>query len=152
MFVRFVHAASSFGLTPISSFVFNLCVVFNYNCDSCVEAGCNWCPGDATCMSVTLDESFWQLNSHKTTTCPTASDWVNTCEPIREGNTFADPLYDSMAWVYEMIDVELVWDRKFTGAGIHVSCACSYSVKSMFNIPVPTLIDYSTCTAGPRQR
>ena len=95
--------------------------VFNYDCTSCVEAGCNWCPGDATCMSLALDESFWELNSHKTTSCPTAANWVDTCEPLREENSFEDPLYDAMFWVYEMIDVELVWDRMFTGAGIHVS-------------------------------
>lgn len=95
--------------------------VFNYDCASCVQAGCNWCPGDATCMSLALNESFWELNSHKTTSCPTAGDWVDTCEPIREENSFDDPLYEAMIWVYEMIDVELVWDGNFTGAGIHVS-------------------------------
>ena len=72
-------------------------------------------------MSLALNESFWELNSHKTTSCPTAGDWVDTCEPIREENSFDDPLYEAMVWVYEMIDVELVWDGNFTGAGVHVS-------------------------------
>jgi len=98
----------------------DVCQVFNYDCASCVEAGCNWCPGDATCLSTKLDAPFWKLNSHKTTSCGTASDWVNTCDPIREENVFNDPLYDAMSWIYQQIDIEPVWRNDFTGLGVHI--------------------------------
>ena len=46
------------------------CQAFNYDCTKCVEAGCNYCPGDGICMSVKLETSFWELHPKKITTCP----------------------------------------------------------------------------------
>lgn len=97
---------------------------FSYDCSACVKAGCSYCPGDGICMSVALDESFWELYPEKTTSCPTAKDWMDTCESVREENSFEDPLYDTMSWSYEMINVEEVWDRNFDERNIHVSPSC----------------------------
>lgn len=90
------------------------------SCATCVQNGCVWCPGDAICLSVALDAQYWETyTDRKTTSCPATTDWRNTCE-ASETNVFQDPLYDSMAWSYKLINVEPVWREGITGAGVHV--------------------------------
>ena len=35
-------------------------------------------------------------------------------------NVYSDPLYDSMTWQYQLINIEAVWRQNITGAGVHV--------------------------------
>jgi len=95
------------------------CQSFSYDCKKCTTAGCNYCPGDGICMSIALEESFWELYPTKTTTCPNASSWSTTCEDWGDENVFEDPLYDTMQWAYQMIEVEVPWRAGFTGRGVH---------------------------------
>lgn len=59
-------------------------------------------------------------NFGKTNSCPTAADYQTTCDAAGEDNFFTDPLYDSMQWVYDMINVVPVWEMGLTGANVHV--------------------------------
>jgi hypothetical protein len=96
------------------------CQAYSYDCASCVQNGCVWCKGDATCLSVALDSQYWGIfDGQKVSSCPTTSDWSNTCE-IAPGSVFDDPLYGAMAWSYLLINVEPVWTEGVTGAGVHV--------------------------------
>ena len=90
------------------------------SCTNCIQNGCVWCPGDATCLSVALDAQYWATyEGRKTSSCPATNDWTNTCETTAT-NVFDDPLYDSMAWSYKLINVEPAWREGVTGAGVHV--------------------------------
>ena len=90
------------------------------SCATCVENGCVWCSGDATCLSVALDAQYWAtFNSRKSSSCPVSNDWVNSCTGT-SGNFFPDPLYDSMKWSYDLINIEPAWREGLTGAGVHV--------------------------------
>jgi hypothetical protein len=96
------------------------CQAYSFDCAACVQNGCVWCKGDATCLSVALDTEYWDIyDGQKISACPTASNWTNTCENA-PGNVFADPLYGAMAWSYQLVNVETVWREGVTGAGIHV--------------------------------
>ena len=90
------------------------------SCAVCVQNDCVWCPGDATCLSVALDEQYWTtFEGKKTSSCPETTDWTNICQTATT-NIFPDPLYDSMAWSYTLINVEPAWGEGITGAGVHV--------------------------------
>lgn len=90
------------------------------SCTVCVEDDCVWCPGDATCLSVALDEQYWAaFEGRRTSSCPDTLDWTNSCEAVTT-NEFSDPLYLSMSWSYTLINVEPVWREGITGAGVHV--------------------------------
>lgn len=72
-------------------------------------------------MSVKLEGPFWeQLKGKKTSSCTATWDWVTTCNDPFSVNVFEDPLYDAMAWSYKMINIEAVWEGRFTGRGVHI--------------------------------
>jgi Subtilase family len=102
------------------------CRAFDFDCSGCMatvqedNSGCHWCPGDARCRSVPLGQDFWSLHPQWVTSCPDASDWKQSCDAIHDDNVYTDPLYDSMKWMYDMINVESVWRLGITGAGVHV--------------------------------
>ncbi|CAB9503760.1 Furin-like protease 1, isoform 1 [Seminavis robusta] len=97
------------------------CQQHSYDCNECVQSGCFWCPGDATCQSEPRDESFWlKYGGRKKSTCPLSFYWIQTCQDPLDSNAFSDPLYDSMAWIYDLINVEEVWAQGITGKGVHV--------------------------------
>lgn len=62
--------------------------------------GCFWCSKDAACLSVTpaVIPGF---------TCA-AEDFTKTCL-TENNNPYPDPLFDSMNWIYDMINVKEVW-------------------------------------------
>jgi Subtilase family len=102
-----------------------------YDCPTCLAAQGYWCPGDAICRGHPVDDSYLadqQQGEEETTrmliltSCPNASDWKqSSCNvPIHDDNVYTDPLYDSMKWMYDMINVESVWRLGITGAGVHV--------------------------------
>lgn len=95
------------------------CQAFSYDCAACTSAGCNYCPGDGTCMSIALEASFWELYPEKNTTCPSARDWKTTCHKRIE-NSYPDPAYEAMLWSYDMINVEPPWNKNRDGNGIHI--------------------------------
>lgn len=78
-------------------------------------------PGDAMCMSVILNEPFWELyDGRKSASCLTVDQWKQTCNNPDSENVFSDPLYDAMSWSYRMIDVERAWQGRFSGYGVHI--------------------------------
>jgi hypothetical protein len=98
---------------------------YRYDCTACVENGGYWCPGDALCLStpVTAEQFATHINFEGNpliNSCPTVSDWRQSCEPLSADNVFNDPMYDAMAWEFKLINVEEVWRQGFTGKGIHV--------------------------------
>lgn len=95
------------------------CQAHNLDCGACVAEGCVWCPGDAICRSKPLTEEL-MAGSDKHSSCKGAEDYQKTCDAAGKDNAFADPLYDSMKWAYEMINVEPVWKMGLTGKGVHV--------------------------------
>lgn len=97
----------------------DVCSGFNYDCGLCIQAGCYWCPGDALCASSPIGPSLWDNHPDRQPACRLESDWTQQCTP-KSTNVFSDPLYESMAWIYELIKVEEVWKDGFTGKGIHV--------------------------------
>ena len=59
--------------------------------------------------------------------CLTEEDWRTSCSndvasTSNSGtkNIFSDPLFDSMAWLYDMIHVTSVWESGITGAGVRI--------------------------------
>ncbi|CAB9519151.1 Furin-like protease 1, isoform 1 (Partial), partial [Seminavis robusta] len=99
------------------------CREYSYtSCDDCTAEGCFWCPGDALCSSQTPDQTYFDLYN-KITSCPAQTDWQNTCSTSQnqsDTNVFNDPLYDAWKQIYQLVNVEEVWKRGITGAGIHV--------------------------------
>lgn len=91
------------------------CQDFAYDCNGCLENGCYWCPGDAACYN-----SAYYTVSNIFSHCSKPSDYVqDSC--TASGNVFSDPLYSGQAWVYDMINVQPVWEeKKLFGTGIRV--------------------------------
>ena len=123
------------------------CAVYDYtSCDECTRAGmaedingdnnhCFWCPGDGLCRSQALGPSFWDTLPTTSTTdiprgstftsCPQESDWKassDSCQDFasKQNDVFTDPLYGTMTWIYDLIDLPKVWRQGITGAGVHV--------------------------------
>ncbi|CAB9498724.1 Furin-like protease 1, isoform 1 [Seminavis robusta] len=113
------------------------CRRFNFQCDDCVKAGCFWCPGDAICSSRIITQETWtrlqdesEVGSNLQPSCVSAEDWTTTpCSGISESsnatattkdNIFSDPLFDSMEWLYNMINVQPVWEAGILGEGVRI--------------------------------
>ncbi|CAB9501922.1 Furin-like protease 1, isoform 1 [Seminavis robusta] len=98
------------------------CREFDYDCTGCVgTAGCSWCPGDALCAGNGGWETGTFASVNKILSCPLPDDWKQSCSPTNSENVFSDPLYDAMAWSYQLINVEPVWrNTGLTGKGVHV--------------------------------
>lgn len=94
------------------------CQAYSSDCASCVANGCQFCPGDAVCLSTALDDQYWTTYG-KTSSCASTSDWVRTCE-VSTSSFFKDPLFQSMSWLYQWINVETVWQQDVTGENVHV--------------------------------
>ena len=98
---------------------------YRYDCDGCVQAGGFWCPGDAVCLSHPQTADYFAAFENFegvpfVNSCPSETDWKQTCGPLSTENVFTDPLYDAMAWEYKLINVEEVWRQGITGKGVHV--------------------------------
>jgi hypothetical protein len=71
-------------------------------CTACTAAkeGCVWCDADASCLSPkTTLPIFPQCQ---------ASNYTRTCASLAN-QPFSDPLYGSMSWMYNLINVQNVW-------------------------------------------
>ena len=104
------------------------------SCHTCTANRGYWCPGDAICYSELLTAEYWAhdedtpftiLGDKTITKCPTVDDWIGSTEDCDAAaaastNVYSDPLYDSMAWQYQLINIEAVWRQNITGAGVHV--------------------------------
>jgi hypothetical protein len=77
-------------------------------CEACTSAreGCQWCGSDASCKSPGVAVS-------DTKTMCTESGFVTFCSA---SNTafFSDPLYDSMVWLYDLVNVRPVWEAGYS--------------------------------------
>ena len=105
------------------------CAAYSYtSCDACTggggdgsnSRGCLWCPQDAICSSIPMAvfPPYFATGS-----CGTLeSDWIAVPEscPANGFSTFDDPLLESQQWVYDLINVEPVWDKGITGHGIRI--------------------------------
>lgn len=99
----------------------DLCHEHSYDCGACIGAGCTFCPGDALCRSDPWPQAAFDPFAFKRyTSCPEVEDWKMTCDPVNDDNFFTDPLYDSMDWSYDMINVAEVWKMGYTGRGVIV--------------------------------
>ena len=91
------------------------CEQFSQDCTSCLQNGCYYCAGDATCYNSNL-YSFNQF-SH----CTDATSYLHSGDSCEvPGAFFSDPEYAGQSWVYEMINVVPVWQQGITGTGIRV--------------------------------
>jgi hypothetical protein len=88
---------------------------YSYDCSACVANGCFWCPGDAVCSSydITFNPAIRVFSCNQ-------GEWLTSCPASDPDNVFSDPLYDSMKWAYDLINVEPVWREGLTGAGVHI--------------------------------
>jgi hypothetical protein len=71
-------------------------------CTACAAAkeGCAWCDADASCLSPkTTVPNYLQCQ---------ASNYTRTCASSAN-RPFSDPLYGSMTWMYNLINVQNVW-------------------------------------------
>jgi hypothetical protein len=90
------------------------CRQFKADCNSCLENGCFYCPGDATCFN-----SPDYVLTNVFSSCTQSSDYIkDTC--TQPQNVFSDPEYSGQAWVYDMINVEDVWRQGILGEGVRV--------------------------------
>ena len=110
------------------------CHALHYTgCETCAQYGCRWCPGDAFCSSQPLEAPVWQriqflFDAEISSSCAAVEDWVTTCGvPTNTTTTdhankrvFSDPLYDAMAWAYDLINVAPVWNRGILGQGVRI--------------------------------
>jgi len=108
---------------------------------------CYWCPGDALCSSFAIAGEQWtaletesEIGTELQPSCRALEDWKSTtCDvttpavaaPAAGTNAtatatastsyvFNDPLYDSMRWLYDMINVAPVWEEGIRGKGVRV--------------------------------
>lgn len=87
------------------------------SCGACVNAGCLWCRGHATCAPFAFP--YGQE-------CVEEGDWEATCDVDEESdNLFSDPLYDAQKWVFDILNVLPAWEQGYTGEGILIQAADS---------------------------
>jgi subtilisin-like proprotein convertase family protein len=95
------------------------CEALDHDCFSCLEnEDCFWCPGDAICSSSPVFVDTINVFDRESS-CNSPEDFVTeTC--TEAGNFFSDPLYSAQKWIFDMIKVQEVWAKGYTGNGIHV--------------------------------
>eukprot|EP00934_Nitzschia_sp_Nitz4_P002403 Nitzschia sp. Nitz4//scaffold272_size25479//3836//8863//NITZ4_008307-RA/size25479-processed-gene-0.9-mRNA-1//-1//CDS//3329545219//2398//frame0 len=74
----------------------------------------------ATPVVTSAPESLPAESDNSTSAAIGCNDYTQaTCSP--SGNTFSDPLYSGQSWVYDMINVQSVWeDKGYYGNGVRV--------------------------------
>ncbi len=96
---------------------FEVTIVFDADCNSCIDRGFFFCSGDATCRS--RKDGF---DSPCIDVCRVPEDFISKdfglCIP--EEAVTKDPLYMANKWMYEMINVLDVWEEGFTGKGVSI--------------------------------
>jgi hypothetical protein len=95
------------------------CESHNFDCFSCIENDCYWCPGDALCSNMTDFQDEYVNVFDRQSSCPTPEDYTtDTCtEPE---NFFSDPAYSAQKWIFDMIRVQVVWEKGYRGKGVNV--------------------------------
>jgi subtilisin family serine protease len=101
------------------------CAINSYtSCGTCTaQAGCYWCPTDAMCLSRPYASFPDPVFGQTLGTCTTTDDWISTCDAAAaaaNSNPYSDPLYDSVRWAFDMINIQPVWEQGLTGAGVHI--------------------------------
>jgi len=80
------------------------CQDYRYmGCEACTAAGCVWCGSDAICFDAKGDFSV--------KVCPLEdySFTLEECGDAEAANPYPDPLFSSMEWIYDQINVKEVW-------------------------------------------
>lgn len=97
------------------------CAVNSYtSCGTCTaQSGCYWCPTDALCLAWPYASFPNPILGQTFGTCTSSDDWLTTCDTT-SSNPFSDPLYDSVQWAFDMINIESVWEQGLTGSGVHI--------------------------------
>ena len=97
------------------------CQQFNGDCGLCTQNACYFCPSDARCLSRPLSESIWapvrDVPRSRLPGCLVETDWMRTCE-IPADLPYSDPLYSAQEWVFDVMNVQPVWEQGFTGKGV----------------------------------
>ena len=95
------------------------CESYNFDCFSCIENDCYWCPGEALCSDTTSFDDELNVFEDREHACKTPEDYTtDTCtEP---GSFFSDPLYSAQEWIFDMINIRPVWEKGYRGKKIHV--------------------------------
>lgn len=98
------------------SLSFYRCRSNSYDCATCIDSGCYWCPGDGSCVGSPLYPQLFDLTDSP---CFDPDLYMtDTCSPPTA--FFNDPLYTAQEWVYDLIRVRPVWEAGFFGRGVHV--------------------------------
>jgi len=92
---------------------------YNFDCNSCLQQeGCVWCARDARCYNSVFYGVPGASCDHVRLDYSIHSD--STCHSPGDENFFDDPLYSAQRWVFDMINVQDVWERGYRGTGIRV--------------------------------
>jgi subtilisin family serine protease len=77
-----------------------------------------YCPKDGLCASGSILQAF--SSNVKVPACSSQDYQSLSCAAGGDANVFNDPMYTEQSWVYDLIDVQPVWRRGFTGKGVHI--------------------------------
>jgi subtilisin family serine protease len=99
------------------------CESLHFDCYSCIQNGCFWCPTDGLCFETAEYVSrepnkdlIWPERFHN---CKIPESFTQTtC--TAPGNHFSDPLYSAQNWIFANVKVVPVWEKGYYGKGIRV--------------------------------
>lgn len=115
--------SSSVCLTGTDCYDCDDCQIYNGECGLCTQNNCYYCPSDARCLSQPITEAIWapvrDVAGSRLPGCLVESEWQTTCE-IPVSNPFLDPLYSAQEWVFDIMNVQPVWEQGITGKGVVV--------------------------------
>lgn len=100
------------------------CQKHNFDCNSCAQSGCFYCPGDGLCISQAVGDSFFSqfedFDSMPQPQCTKESDWTTSCNAPNPNNQFSDPAFQYQNWAFDLLNVKPVWEQGITGQGVMV--------------------------------
>ena len=101
---------------------FDHCSAFPVTCDACVAEGGTWCAAAAACRAlVPSSQELIDLGlGGVAELCQDAGSWTSDCVAVDSGRNAEDPKYDAQSWVYQMIDVEPIWEQGYSGRGVRM--------------------------------
>jgi len=117
--------AGNFCPSNSDCFDCDTCQQMNGNCEMCAQSGCVYCPSDGLCLTQPINEQVWKsviLQNPATSrlpACLSESDWTTSCT-VPPDSPYSDPLYSSQEWVFDMMNVQSVWEQGITGKGVVV--------------------------------
>lgn len=103
------------------------CRQYRLDCASCLDNGCYWCPGDASCSGSPLYPQLLGLTAEDDggVACLVPADYQSEqCAAAAatddDGDFFSDPLFAAQEWVFNLINVQPAWEDGYTGSGVRI--------------------------------